>query len=169
MFNLKCTQLVQKAIGLHKDDLVLSEPSQAPLGNWYTNRFDLGRRKAYIFMSETTLLSFILLQEKKPITIDLLPQVLLAGLEQLLDMKGLPKSAIDRALMHCDACTFTKTENMSDLGSLNDLVSHYKWRVNHQGGLSNCNITDITMSVNSMPQKRLAWQSSWDAVHNKLA
>ena len=68
MLYLKCTGIVQKALGLPKTLLADAEPTSAPLGNWYVNRFDVGRRKAHVFMSETTLLSFILLQGKTPVT-----------------------------------------------------------------------------------------------------
>jgi len=168
MLYLKCTQEVQKLVGLRKENLVLAEPSAAPLGNWYVNRFDLDRRKAHIFMSETTLVSFILLQGQKPVTVESLPHMLLAGLDQLLQMKGLPKSAISKAFKHYDSGRFAKTDNRSDLGSMNDLVNQYQWRVEHAGGLSNCDLTSIIMNINEMPQRRIGWQSSWDSVHSKL-
>lgn len=168
MLYLKCTQNIQKAVGLSKENLASPKSSNAPLGNWYVNRFDLDRRQAYIFMSETTLLSFILFQGRKPVTIESLPNMLLAGLQQLLQMKGLPRAAIDKAFEHYDAGLYAKTDNRSDLGSLNDLVHHYQWRVEHGGGLSHCDLTGIIMSVNDMPQRRIGWQTSWDAVQSKL-
>jgi hypothetical protein len=169
MLYLKCTQEVQKVVGLRKGNLASPEPSDTPLGNWYVNRFNLGRCKAYIFMSETTLLSFILFQGKKPVTIDSLPNMFLAGLEQLLQMKGLPTSAIETAFKHYDAGLYANTDSGSDLGSLNDLVNHYQWRVEAGGGLSQCDLTSIIMSVNGMPQRRIGWQTSWDAVQSKLS
>jgi hypothetical protein len=168
MLYLKCTQEVQKVVGLRKENLSLPQHSDAPLGNWYVNRFGLGRRKAYIFMSEKTLLSFILFQGKKPVTIESLPKMFLAGLEQLLEMKGLPKSAIDMAFEHYDAGLYSKTDSRADLGSMNDLVNHYQWCVEDEGGLSNCDLTGIIMSVNNMPQRRIEWQTSWDAVQSSL-
>ena len=168
MLYLKCTQEVQKLVALRKDNLALPVASDAPLGNWYVNRFTLGRRKALIFMSETTLLSFILFQGKKAVTLESLPNMLLAGLEQLLQMKGLPQSAIDRAFEHYDAGVYAKTDNRSDLGSLNDLVNQYQWRVEFDGGLAHCDLTDIIMSINDMPQRRIGWRTSWDAVQSKL-
>jgi hypothetical protein len=168
MLYLKCTQEVQNVVGLRKVCLASPEPSAAPLGNWYVNRFNLGRRKAFIFMSETTLLSFILLQGKKSVTTESLPNMLLAGLEQLLQMKGLPKSAIDKAFEHYGAGLYAKTDNRSDLGSLNDLVNHYQLRVEREGGFLQCDLTGIIMSVNKMPQRRIGWQTSWDAVQGKL-
>ena len=46
MLYLKCTAHVQKALGLNKLSLHQAQPSQAPLGHWLVNRFDLGNRKA---------------------------------------------------------------------------------------------------------------------------
>ena len=168
MLYLKCTQEVQKIVGLRHENLAVPELSDAPLGTWYINRFSLGRRKAFIFMSETTLLSFILFQGKKVITTEYLPNMFLAGLEQLLQMKGLPQSAIDKAFEHYNTGLFSKTDSRSSLGSLNDLVNHYQLRVEYEGGLSQCDLTSIIMSVNEMPQRRIGWQTSWDVVQRKL-
>jgi hypothetical protein len=52
MLYLKCTLEVQKAIGLRKENLAASTETEALLGNWYVNRFDIGHRKAFIFMSQ---------------------------------------------------------------------------------------------------------------------
>jgi len=97
MLYLKCTAEVQKAVGLRKENLADAGATDAPLGNWYVNRFDSESRKIYIFMSESTLLSFILFQGKKPVTVQSLPNMMLAGLQQLLEMRGLPSAAIDKA------------------------------------------------------------------------
>lgn len=168
MLYLKCTQEVQKAVGLRKENLAESQPSTAPLGNWYVNRFGLGQRKAYIFMSETTLLSFILFQGRKPVTVESLPNIFLAGLDQLLQMKGLPKPAIDMAFEHYDSGLYAKTDSRSDLGSMNDLVLNYQSRVEYEGGLARCDLSHIIMSINNMPQRRIGWQTSWSVVQNLL-
>ena len=99
MLYLKCTGIVQKALGVSKVLVVDPLPNSAPLGNWYVNRFNIGRRKAYIFMSEATLLSFILFQGKKPVTAETLPTMMLAGLAQLLQMRGFDERAIEGALV----------------------------------------------------------------------
>ena len=122
MLYLKCTGAVQKNLGLSKILFTDALPSEAPLGNWYIHQFDVGRRKAYIFMSEATLLSFILFQGKKSVTAESLPNMLLAGLEQLLQMRGISQDAINRALLPYHEGRFARTNSRSDLGSLNDLV-----------------------------------------------
>jgi hypothetical protein len=168
MLYLKCTGIVQKVLKLPKSMLAEALPNPAPLGNWYVNRFGIGRRKAYIFMSETTLLSFILLQGKKPVTVETLPTMLLAGLAQLLQMRGFSEDAIERAVVHYRDGIFAKTDSRSDLGSLNDLVQRYQWIIESDGGLDHCDLTHIIMGTNDMPQRRLGWCTSWVATQSKL-
>lgn len=168
MLYLKCTGVVQKALGLTKTQVADALPNPAPLGNWYVNRFAIGQRKAYVFMSETTLLSFILLQGKKPMTVETLPTMLLAGLAQLLEMRGFGQDAIARALLHYHDGVFAKTDSRSDLGSLNDLVQRYQWLIASDGGLAHCDLTRIIMGTNAMPQRRLGWGTSWEATQGKL-
>ena len=168
MLYLKCTAIVQKALGLPKTLLAEPVPTLAPLGNWYVNRFDLGRRKAHVFMSETTLLSVILLQGKTPVTPETLPIMMLAGLEQLLHMRGIGEPAIERAMVHYQEGLFAKTDSRADLGSLNDLVQRYQWVVEDDGGLDRCDLTRIIMGTNDMPQRRLGWRTSWEVTQSKL-
>ena len=168
MLYLKCTGIVQKALGLPKTLLAEPVPTSAPLGNWYVNRFDLGRRKAHVFMSETTLLSFILLQGRTPVTTETLPAMMLAGLAQLLQMRGIGEHAIERAMVHYQEGLFAKTDSRSDLGSLNDLVQRYQWMIECDGGLDKCDLTHIIMGTNDMPQRRLGWRTSWEVTLSKL-
>ena len=168
MLYLKCTGIVQKALGLPKTVVADAIPSSAPLGNWYVNRFDTGRRKSYVFMSETTLLSFILFQGKKPVTTETLPTMMLAGLAQLLQMRGMGEEAIERAMLPYHDGVFAKTDSRPDLGSLNDLVQRYQWLIEYEGGLDRCDLTGIIMGINNTPQRRLGWCSSWDMTQSKL-
>jgi hypothetical protein len=168
MIQLKCTRTVLKHLGLRTQALAAPQPSEAPLGHWWVHQIRLGRRTAYLFMSEATLLSFVLLQGRKPVTVASLPMMFLGGLEQLLRMKGLPQAAIDRALVPCGNGAFAATDNRSDRGSLNDLAYLYAWIVEGEGGLARCDLTRLIMSTNDMPQRRLAWGTSWDAVRARL-
>jgi hypothetical protein len=168
MLYLKCTGIVQKALGLPKTRVADALPTAAPLGNWYVNRFDIGRRQAHVFMSETTLLSFILLLGKTPVTPETLPTMMLAGLAQLLQMRGISEDAIERAMAHYNEGLFAKTNSRVDLGSLNDIVQRYQWVIESEGGLDRCDLTRIIMGTNDMPQRRLGWRTSWEVTQSKL-
>lgn len=168
MLYLKCTAEILKAVGLRKEHLAEAEATDTPLGNWYVNRFVADRRKIYVFMSEPTLLSFVLYQGKKPVTVHTLPNMLLGGLQQLLEMRGLPQTSIVRALAPYETGMFARTDSRSALGSLNDLVHCYRQMIEFQGGLASCDLTKIIMKMNSMPQRKLDWKYSWDIVQERL-
>ena len=167
MLYLKCTAEIQKLVGLRQENLSVAMDHSSLLGGWYVHRFSVSRRKALVFMSDTTFLSFVLLQGKKPVTLEVLPKMLLAGLEQLLTMRGLPQEAIDRAFLDYQEGRFSKTDNRSTLGILNDIVFRYQWMIAYEGGLNSCNLTDIIMRINETPHHRLGCDS-WDAVQAKL-
>jgi hypothetical protein len=166
MLYLKCTGEAQKAIGLRKTDLVEAQATAAPLGSWYVHRFLIGRTRSFLFMSDANLLSFVLYQGKKPVTVQTLPVMLLAGLSQLLAMKGFEPALIDRALQPYQTGLFAKTDSRKLLGSMNDLVQRYTHSVEYQGGLESCNLTDIIMKMDDMPQRTLDGRASWDLVES---
>lgn len=169
MFYLKCTLEVQKAIGLRKENLAASTETEALLGNWYVHRFDIGHRKAFIFMSQPTLLSFVLFQGEIPTTQERLPTMLLAGLQQLLEMRGFSNEAVKRALCDYSMTGFAKTDSRTDIASLNELVRLYQWSIEEQGGLQYCDLTSIMMNLNDILQRKLGWGTAWDAVQSKLS
>ena len=111
MLYLKCTADVQKTIGLHKSQLSPIESSEAPLGHWMVNRVVVERRRAYIFMSESTLPSFIFLSGKVPMTPQRLPDMLIGGLVQLLQMRDLPGDAIALAIDLYIEFRYAKNDN----------------------------------------------------------
>lgn len=117
MLLLKCTADVHKYIALPKTQWLPAVPSDAPLGHWMVKRFAIERKQAFIFMSENTLLSFILLKGRVSLTPQRLPEMLLAGLEQLLQMKGFAESEIDRALQPYAVAGYAKNDNRSAMAA----------------------------------------------------
>lgn len=168
MLYLKCTMAVQKVVGLRKGDLTEAEASTTPLGNWYVHRFPIGRTHFFLFMSEVSLLSFVLYQGKIPVTPKTLPSMFLMGLHQLLAMKGYQTSVIDQVILGYRDGSFSKTDSRKVLGCMNDLVNLYTAMVEAAGGLAACDLTGIIMRLNDMPQRTLDWGTSWDAVTRLL-
>lgn len=169
MYLLKCTQAAQKAIGLRRASRVEDVACTAPLGNWYVNRIELDGTGAFLFMSETTLLSFVLYQGKKAVTTETLPVMHLMGLAQLLDFLGIDRQTIERVVDLHDRGFYAKTDNRSTLGSMNDLAATYQFIVDREGGLDACDLTSIILQLNSMPQRTLGWRTSREALQASLA
>lgn len=169
MFLFKCTSEVQKALRANAEQLIDVEDSDLPLGHWYVNQFVADRRKLFIFMSESTLLSFVLHKGKKPIARDSLQDAFQSGLEHLLAMRGFPMEVVDKALARYSNGVIAKTDSRSSLGSMNDLVHIYRRMIEYDGWQGDAGLTRIMMKVNDMPQRRLDWSVSWRAVQTILA
>jgi len=75
---------------------------------------------------------------------------------------------IEKILSDYENVEFTKTENRSVLGNLNELVSLYKHNIYYDHGLKYCDLTNIIHRVNRMPQRNIGWKYSIDAVNELL-
>ena len=114
MIQIRCTQKVIKELRLKGEDLCDVKQPTSLLGNWYTNLFILDRRKTLIFMSERTLLSFIIFGIRKDNIKDL-PIVFHNGLRQLLLIEGLDSNVISNVTKECREIELTKTTSPSVL------------------------------------------------------
>lgn len=165
----KCTTVVQKALKLNADNLtVAGEDTHTIFGNWVVNQFKIGRSTAYIFMSEKSLLSFILLKGRNTLTATKLPELFLMGLDQLLTIGGYQPKDIEFLLSQYQSVGFSKTDSRPVIGNMNDLVHLYQYMVEYEGGLSQCNLSDIMIKINKTPQRNIGWLSSWKFVDQQL-
>ena len=159
MIQIRCTQKVVRELRLKEEDLCDVKQPTSLLGNWYANLFILDRRKTLIFMSERTLLSFIIFGIKKDNIKDL-PIVFHNGLRQLLFLEGLDNNVISNVTKDCREIELTKTTSRSLIGNLNDLVYLYKDSILTGGGLDSCDLDSIIKKINRTPQKNLGWANS---------
>ena len=168
MLRLKCTGEVQKAMGLRKAQLVKPLASDSLLGDWYVHRFSAAGTVLYLFMSETTLLSFVLYQGRQGVSAERLPLMFLAGLEQLLNMLGASTDQVSRVMHDSTSGLFAKTDSRKTLGCLNDLVRCYGHAIEHHGRLGACDLSQIIAQINRMPQRTLDWRDAWAATEAAL-
>ena len=168
MIQIRCTQKVIKGLRLKEEDLCDVKQPTGLLGNWYTNLFILDRRKTLIFMSERTLLSFIVFGIRKDNTKDL-PIVFYNGLRQLLLIEGLDNDVISNVSKDCREIELTKTTSRSLIGNLNDLVYLYKDFILTDGGLDSCDLDSIIRKINRTPQKNLGWANSAETAREILS
>ena len=167
MLQLKCTKKVLKELGLNPDDLSKVRSPDTPLGNWYVNLFLINRRKAFLFMNERTLFSFVLIGVRKTFFPKLL-ELFFNGLEKVLTLEGFDRSEIDDVLAGYKSLEFTKTDSRILLGNVVDLVNLYKAFITSEGGLDNCDYAGIVSKINRTPQRNLGWLYSIDIVRELL-
>jgi len=168
MLQLHCTQKVCKQFGIHADPPAEPKTSTAALGNWYVNLVTIDRRKSLIFMSERTLLSFLLFGVKKNSRV-VLAELFVHGLVQLLEMEDFTGPQILRAIGAGDELRYSKTRNRKALGNLNDLQQLYTLAILDQGGFAHCNLWEIIRGMNRMPQRNIGWAYSIQLTRDAIA
>ena len=167
MIQFRCTKKVLDYLGIKNSQLCEFRDTNAILGNFYVNMFNVDRRKTILFMSDNTFFSFIMYGVRKE-NIEKLPNIFLGGLEQALQFEDIDSSKIDDIINQCKLIEITKTNSRSLLGNLNDLMDMYKIMINHGGGFKYCNLTEIIKKMNRTPQKNLGWKRSIDVLRKLL-
>jgi hypothetical protein len=169
VIHLQCTHSVLKHFGVRPKDLRQADESDALLGNWSVTNFVVDRRHAFLFMSDRTLLSFMLLEGKMRFDLSKVQGLLQGGLSQLLAFAQFSPDQIQSAVAGLDVIAVTRTKDRALLGNLTSLADEYQHRICVSGGFAACDLTQITLSVNEGPQRRLGWSSSFDITRELLA
>ena len=161
MLQLRCTKKVLDHFRISDPALAEPQSTDAALGNWYVNLVKIDRRNTLIFMSERTLLSFVLFGVRKSNSTKL-AEIFIHGAMQLLQLEGFTESEIASALGGDGILTVTKTDNRKALGNLNDLMRIYEHSVWYEHGFKHCDLWGIISSTNRMPQKNIGGGYSID-------
>ena len=167
MIQLRCTGKVQKQLCIKPNELSEIKEPDSTLGNWYLNITTIDRRKTFIFMNESTLLSFILYGVKKSNS-SRIHEMFLRALNQLLLFEGFDFEIINKVNDEYLDIEYTKTHSRSLLGNMNDLVENYKYQIYAGGGLQHCDLTAIIKELNRMPQKNIGWEYSINVARELL-
>ncbi|MGR5150231.1 DUF6933 domain-containing protein, partial [Photobacterium alginatilyticum] len=159
MVQLRCTNKVQKYLGVKQENLSEISTVESCLGHWYVNLFTQNRRNVAIYMNEKTLLSFVLIGVKKSKSEQII-EGFPAGLIQLLEFEGFNDSQIRQVVASLNEVQITKTNSRSLLGNMNDLVHMYKYLIDMDGGLEYCDVGSVIYRINRTPQRMLNWAFS---------
>jgi hypothetical protein len=157
---LQCTKSVQRKRGI-------AGPAEAPvaesvLGNWTVNHVPVGERRAFLFMSDRSLLSFPLLEGQRAVETHHMLDFLAHRITQLLESLNAPKRAMARLLRDTDEVVLTKAPNRLLLAIHSAIATDYFHRVNRAGGVDRCNLGEIIAAVNETPRSKLNWSTSFE-------
>lgn len=147
---IHCTQKLLKelsgTITLLKDSYV----ENSGLGNWYSNIFRCNRRKCIIFTNEQSLYTFFIYGVKKK-DIENIPDLFRKNLKLNLEHDEIEKRIINQIIMEHMKLDFFKTENRRVLGSMNDFVKLFKYRLEELDDITDSEILAANAEANSTP------------------
>ncbi len=149
MLILKCTQKVAKELGEKPQNLpeLSPESNTTLLGDWFANMFRMGHSKYMLFTNATTFL----VEYKKSDLADI-GEFFRFNLEFSLFDEGFTNEQIDRLLAEYAEVRLAKTDNRSVIGSMNDLVTLYKYVIMDMGGPKEADIALAIRELNRTPQ-----------------
>jgi hypothetical protein len=168
MLYLQTTQKACDALGIGSELLDPPMQTTSPLGNWMLNIVPIGGRKAFLFMSTRSLLSFPIMIGKQQPALEDMPAFLSHGLKQLAQAMGLHQEAISRLLQGLDETAVCKANDKALLATSSAIAADYFDRVNAEGGFANSNIGAIVSAVNATPRRLLGYKSSFDVTRELL-
>jgi hypothetical protein len=155
---LKCTRVAAARARLKRKFLASAEPTSAPLGNWYVTLTHICDRNVLVYMSERSLLSFIMIEGER-VTPEKLSTCFLSGMNSVLELGGISSDDRGRVISQYATGQFSPADNFSALGSLSNISQCYAAFIEDDGGFTRCNLSNIIQHVNTMPLKRLGFET----------
>ena len=159
---IHCTQKLLKEI---PDDLV--DPS-ASGESWHANLLRIERRKCVLFTHDVTLYSVFVPGLKKPefMRLDL---VFGQRLFKALLWDEFTQVQVERMLDAARTIRFTRSNNRSVLGSMNDVRFHVELSIEHAGGLESVDLVDLHHRLNRIPFGAVGYRYPVEVLREHLA
>ena len=162
MLYLQASQKARTALGIGIDVLAPPGQTDSVLGNWMVTIVPIGRRRAYVFMSTRSLLSFPIMIGQKTITLEDLPNLLAHGLTRLMEHMKTTDSQRIRLLDDLKEIALCKATDPSMIGLFRSVASDYDYHLSRNGGLRHVDLDFIVTRVNSIPRAKLDFQTSFE-------
>ena len=167
MASLLITKAVASRSRLKRENLYKAAQTEAILGNWYVTLTKLDSGNAFVYVSERTLLSFIMLEGERITPIKLFSSFA-RGLILVLDMAGHSEGIQDRVIGDYSTGSISPAEDLSLLGSVTNIALDYAAFIDHVGGVDRCDLNAIIKSINSRPSKRLGFDNPFSVTASLL-
>jgi hypothetical protein len=165
---IRCTQKLQKEMGLKKSVLAELEPEFSFLGSWHANLLHIDRKKCVLFVNDKTLFNFIVPDVNRSL-IKELSKLFLNHLFCVLASEGLPEKAQEAIKAEYRDLAYAGTNSKSVLGSMNDLAFHYKHHILSEGGIHSAMVPEIIRKLNHMPMGALDYKYPIDVIQSMYA
>ena len=161
---LHCSNtLLAQLDALHEPEAIPATPP-GRLGDWCATVFSLEDRRAALFMSQRTLLSFIILEGKR-FDVEAIALIFWGGLAQVLEMEGYKKRDAEEIVESYSEIVLAKTASASRTSQMNSLIRDYRDLVMSFGGLKRCDVGVVIHEINQRPRKALDWTTPQEVTH----
>ena len=147
----RCTQKARKVLGLR--DAELSEEPADDIAEWFVHVATFDHRRCLLFTHKLTLYSFWVAGVRKSDR-NTFEQLFRENLVRTLVRDGFQESEFQRLIR--DGFRFSRTNDRSITGSMNDHIQCSRWYLQSDGGLPLADIAEINARLNRTPMGALA-------------
>ncbi len=140
---IRCTQKLLKELKLKPED----EVADNFLESWHANLFYIERRKCVLVTNDSTLFTIFIPSLKKP-DFKTFPFIFGQQVFKNLIQEEIPQELIEVVLSACEKITYSKTNNRSVLGSMNEQKMMLEHIIYSQGGLPHADLYEIHHELN---------------------
>jgi len=143
-------------------------PEFGSLGDWHANLLRFERRKCVLFTNSKTLYSIFIPGLKRPnfVSID---EIFRQSLFKRLRIEGFSQFQIENVLEEYQTLHYSKTNNRSVLGSMNDLAYQIEAIIETSGGLSYIDLDSMNDEINRILLGAIDYKYSIDALKGLLS
>lgn len=164
---LYCTPRLQKELNLNLSGSTDAHAHHS-LGGWHVDLFWCERRKCILFTSESTFLSFVVLDvfrsEMRP-----LRAFFLAHLESYLKAQGVPGHIRDEILDEYANVKLTPSDDPIMSETMQDLIFHARFLISHaERGIRDIDALEISRQLSDVPITGLEALFPWRAARVAL-
>jgi hypothetical protein len=158
MTALILTRAIASRSRIKREHLAAPQSTNALFGNWYVTLQPLADRNAFVYMSDRTQMSFLMLEGER-LTPEKLFISLIRGISMVLELSGFPERVRQRAIEDYRSVQFARAADLSMLGVLTNYALDYEAFIAQDGGLNRCNLDTLIIDMNSRPAKRLGFKT----------
>lgn len=162
---LHCSQKLLKELRVQSSDTTSTE-SDSRLGDWYVQTFRFGRRKGYLFASERTLYSFVIV--RPGITTKNIVTVFKDMLALCLSSEEFAPDVIANVLGDYESMQIAGGNNRSVLGTMNQLRLYYDYEIDGSVPDGSLGHLAVTQKYNRIPWSNLGMKYPIDLVKEIL-
>lgn len=153
---IRCTGKLRKEMGIKESELYEGNEPESLLGPWHANLIHIDGRKCVLFVNDKTLFNFIAPDVTRN-QIRELSQLFMSGLHTVLNVEGFSEEIKEKIVSEYSEVQYAKSNSKSVLGSMSDLVFHYKHQIIVVGGIYEPEIQNIIGQLNRMPMAALEY------------
>jgi len=141
---IRCTQKLLKELKQEPTNVV---PLNHLLGSWHANLLIVERHKCVLVTNDSTLYTIFIPCLKKS-EFQAFHLIFGQHLFKNLLHEGFSQKQIDAVLNEHQEIKFTKTNNRSVLGSMNELAFQLEYSIQRNGGMKATNILELNHELN---------------------